>query len=218
MLARRRVGAINWGFVAGKMQTIFPWDSWSAGYPAEPRPWFSNFLDFGPIENRLAGYEACLFCLFCLGVSSVGMSEADYKRVTYDVALAAAQAVLEKNPGLTFVFVSGANTDSTERGRVMWARVKGATENALLRMPFKTAYMFRPGYIQPMHANDSAALWIRAVYAVVGSLYPFVERIAPSYVTTTEQLRRAMLEVAKHGAPKQVLECADMRRLVSSPR
>jgi nucleoside-diphosphate-sugar epimerase len=102
-----------------------------------------DFLDFSGIEGELAGYDVCLFAL---GVSSAGMSEPDYVRVTYDVTMAAASAILRRNPALTFVFVSGASTDGTEKGRVMWARVKGRTENALLRLPFKASYMFRPAY------------------------------------------------------------------------
>ena len=107
-----------------------------------------DFLDFASLETEWAGLDACFFCL---GVSSAGMSEENYKRVTYDITLAAAQVLAKLNPNLTFVYVSGAGTDSSERGRVMWARVKGQTENALLRMPFRAAYMFRPGVIVPLH-------------------------------------------------------------------
>lgn len=169
-----------------------------------------DFLDFSAIEDELSGYDACLFSL---GVSSVGMSEADYHRVTYDVTMAAASALVRGNPALTLVYVSGASTDSTERGRVMWARVKGKTENALLRMPFKAAYMFRPGYIQPLHGIVSKTKRLRVLYAVVGPLYPVWKALSPSYVTTTEDLGRAMLHVAKHGAAKRVLENRDINAL-----
>jgi uncharacterized protein YbjT (DUF2867 family) len=166
-----------------------------------------DFFDFSPIAEQLAGYDACLFCL---GVSSAGMKEAEYRRLTYDMTIAAARAVVERNPGMTFIYVSGAGTDSTERGRSMWARVKGQTENELLRMPFKAAYMFRPGYIQPMHGIRSKTGWYRAMYAVVTPLYPLLQRLFPAQVTTTEQLGRAMVAVAKRGAPKRILETIDI--------
>ncbi|HEU0107122.1 MAG TPA: NAD-dependent epimerase/dehydratase family protein [Vicinamibacteria bacterium] len=177
----------------------------------------TDFLDFSAIEDELAGYDACLYCL---GVSSAGMSEPDYHRVTYDVTMAAASALVRRSPALTLVYVSGAHTDSTERGRVMWARVKGKTENALLRMPFKAAYMFRPGYIQPLHGIVSRTKLLRVLYAVVGPLYPVWKALFPDYVTTTEQLARAMIQVARHGAPKRVLENRDINALAgesSSP-
>ncbi len=169
-----------------------------------------DFLDFSAIEDELAGYDACLYCL---GVSSAGMSEPDYHRVTYEVTMAAASALARRNPALTFLYVSGAHTDSTERGRVMWARVKGKTENALLRMPFQAAYMFRPGYIQPLHGIVSRTKLLRVLYAVVGPLYPLWKALFPGYVTTTEQLGRAMIQVARHGAPKRVLENRDINAL-----
>jgi uncharacterized protein YbjT (DUF2867 family) len=166
-----------------------------------------DFLDFSAIEPELGGFDACLFAL---GVSSAGMSEPDYVHVTYDLTMAAAGAVLRNNPGSTFVFVSGARTDSTEQGRMMWARVKGRTENALLRMPFKAAYMFRPGYIQPLHGIVSSTKLLRALYAVAGPLYPVWKTLFPDQVTTTEVLGRAMVRVAKHGAPQRVLENRDI--------
>jgi uncharacterized protein YbjT (DUF2867 family) len=141
------------------------------------------------------------------------MTEADYRRVTYDFALAAAQTLVRINPEMTFVFVSGAGADSTGRGRVMWARVKGQTENALLALPFKGVYVFRPAAIQPLHGIRSKTAWINAAYAVVGPLYPIFKRLVPDYVTTTEQVGRAMLAVARRGAPRRVLENADINRL-----
>jgi uncharacterized protein YbjT (DUF2867 family) len=166
-----------------------------------------DFLDFSTIEGELAGYDACLFAL---GVSSAGMSEPDYVRVTYDVTMAAASAILRSNAALTFVFVSGASTDGTEKGRVMWARVKGRTENALLRLPFKASYMFRPGYIQPLHGIVSSTKLLRVMYAVVGPLYPVWKALFPDYVTTTEVLGRAMITVARSGHSKRVLENRDI--------
>ncbi len=170
----------------------------------------ANFLDFSAVERELSDYDACFFCL---GITSAGMTEADYRRVTYDFALAAAQTLVRINPEMTFVFVSGAGADSTGRGRVMWARVKGQTENALLALPFKGVYVFRPAAIQPLHGIRSKTSWINAAYAVLGPLYPVFKRLVPDYVTTTEQVGRAMLVVARRGAPKRVLENADINRL-----
>jgi uncharacterized protein YbjT (DUF2867 family) len=161
-----------------------------------------DFTDFSALAAEFDGLDACFFCL---GVSAAGMAEADYRQVTYDVTLAAARPLAERNPAMTFVYVSGAGTDSTERGRAMWARVKGATENALLALPFR-AYAFRPGYIQPMHGVTSKTGWYRMFYAVLAPLYPLLRRIAPSLVTTTEAMGRAMLAVARDGWPDRVLD------------
>src|SRR5271157_1591066 len=141
------------------------------------------------------------------------MSEEDYRRVTYDITLAAAQTLAKLDPNMTFVYVSGAGTDSTEHGRIMWARVKGRTENALLRLPFKAAYMFRPGVIVPLHGIKSRTLLYRIPYAVLGPILPLLKRLFPKYVTTTEKLGRAMLIAAKQGAPKRVLESSDINNL-----
>jgi uncharacterized protein YbjT (DUF2867 family) len=167
-------------------------------------------LDYAHIESDLAGHDACFFCM---GVSSAGMSEADYRRVTYDMTMAAARALLRQNAAMTFIYISGAGTDSTEKGRTMWARVKGQTENALLALPFKAKYMFRPGYIQPMHGIVSKTGLYRAGYAVMGPIYPLLKRLAPNFVTSTEQLGRAMVVAAKRGADKAVLESADINAL-----
>jgi len=175
----------------------------------------SNFFDYSKIAGNLAGFDVCLFCL---GVSSVGMKEAQYRKVTYDLTLAAGRTLLRVNPttasgGMTFIYVSGAGTDSSERGRVMWARVKGATENALLGMGFKAAYMFRPGGIVPMHGITSKTRLYSSVYAVLRPVLPLLLRWFPQYVTTTEQLGRAMLAVAKHGYATPVLESRDIARV-----
>jgi uncharacterized protein YbjT (DUF2867 family) len=169
-----------------------------------------NFLDFSPIEGELSGYDACFFCL---GISSAGMTEADYQRVTYDYPLAAAQTLVRLNPGMTFIYVSGGGTDSTEQGRTMWARVKGKAENALLRLPFKASYMFRPAAIQPLHGIKSKTKSYRILYAVLAPLFPVVKALAPKYVTTTERVGRAMLHVARNGAPQKVLENWDINKL-----
>jgi len=169
-----------------------------------------DFFDFSSIESELAGFDSCFFCL---GVSSAGMSEQDYRRITFDITLAAAQTLVKLNPNMTFIYVSGAGTDSSEHGRMMWARVKGQTENALLRLPFKAAYMFRPGVIVPLHGINSRTMLYRVPYAILGPLLPLLNRLFPKYVTTTEKLGRAMLIAAKRGAPKPVLESADINKL-----
>ena len=166
-----------------------------------------NFHDFSKVEAQFAGYDACFFCL---GVSSIGMKEPEYRRVTYDIAMAAASAVSRMNTGMTLVHVSAAGADSTERGRAMWARVKGETENAVLRMPFKSAYVFRPGLIIPMHGIQSKTGLYRVIYGGLRPILPLLLRAFPKHVTTTEQIGLAMLRVAKHGYSKQVLESGDI--------
>jgi len=170
----------------------------------------SDLFELSAMEGRLSGYDACFFCL---GVSAVGMKEESYRRVTYDLTISVARMLARLNPGMTFIYVSGANTDSTERGRMMWARVKGKTENALLQVPFKAVYMFRPGYIQPLHGVRTKTKWYGAVYAMMGPLYPVWKLLFPKYVTTTECVGRAMLNVAKQGAPKSVLENQDINSI-----
>jgi uncharacterized protein YbjT (DUF2867 family) len=169
-----------------------------------------NFLDFSAISSQLAGYDACFVCL---GVSSVGMSEERYRHLTYDITLAAATTLSRLNPGMVFVYVTGQGTDSTEQGRLMWARVKGKTENDLLKLPFKAAYMFRPAGIQPLHGVRSRTAWVQAIYVVASPLLTWLDRVAPKYMTTTEQVGRAMIKVARDGYPKPVLESEDINRL-----
>jgi uncharacterized protein YbjT (DUF2867 family) len=169
-----------------------------------------DFFDFSSVANELTGYDACFFCL---GVSSAGMSEKDYKRLTYDLTMAAARTLAERNSGMRFEYVSGTGTDSTEKGRVMWARVKGATENALMRLPFKAAYMIRPGYIQPLHGIRSSTKWTRVAYAVAAPLFPLWKSMFPGYVITTEELGRAMIRAARVGCPKRILEIPDLIEL-----
>ena len=166
-----------------------------------------DFTDFSAVGGELCGYDACFFCL---GVSSLCMNEADYRRVTYDFALAAAGSLARMNPNMTFIYVSGAGTDSSGRGSTMWARVKGQTENAIFELPFKAAYAFRPAYIQPLNGVVAGTTWLRALYAVAGPLYPVWKALFPKYVTTTAQVGRAMIHVAREGAPKRVLENRDI--------
>lgn len=169
-----------------------------------------DLFNYADIENRLSGFDACFFCL---GVASSGMSEADYSRITHDIPVAAAETLVRLNPQMTFVFVSGAGADSSERGRVMWARVKGKTENALRRLPFKAVYVFRPGIIQPLHGIQSKTAAYRLFYAIAKPLLPIARRIFPNYVLTTEQIGLAMLSAARRGAPKHVLAAPDIRAL-----
>ena len=172
-----------------------------------------DLYDLSPIAPQLAGYDACFFCL---GVSSVGMSEADYTKITHDLTLAVARVLAQQNPQMVFLYVSGTGTDSTERGKSMWARVKGRTENELLREPFRAAYMLRPAYIQPLHGVKSKTALYSAFYVVLSWLYPILRLVARKYVVTTEDLGRAMIQIAKSGAPKRVLENSDIEALVSS--
>jgi uncharacterized protein YbjT (DUF2867 family) len=167
----------------------------------------ANFVDFSAIESELAGFDACFFCL---GVTSVGLSEERYRHLTYDITMAAATTLAKLNPGMTFVYVTGAGTDSTEQGRVMWARVKGKTENDLLKLPFKAATMFRPAAIQPLHGVRSKTAWVQAIYVATAPVLTLLNKIAPKYVTTTEQVGRAMIKVAKQGFTKPVLESEDI--------
>jgi uncharacterized protein YbjT (DUF2867 family) len=166
-----------------------------------------NFLDYSAIESQLAGFDACFFCL---GVSSLGLDEARYRHLTYDITLAAATALAKLNPQMVFIYVTGRGTDSTEQGPLMWARVKGKTENDLLKLPFKAAYMFRPAGIQPLHGIRSGTAWVQAIYTASAPLLSFLHRVAPKYMTTTEQVGRAMIKVARDGYPKPVLESDDI--------
>lgn len=170
----------------------------------------TDLTDYTAIEPQLAGFDACFFCL---GITSAGMSEAAYRAVTYDITLAAAQTLARLNPQMVFVYVSGTGTDSSEQGRWMWARVKGATENALLRLPFKAAYMFRPGIIRPMNGIVSKTRLYRALYTVLDPALSLLQRAFPSTVTTTKQVGKAMLAVARGAASKPILENADINRL-----
>jgi uncharacterized protein YbjT (DUF2867 family) len=169
-----------------------------------------DMYDYSAVESQLQGFDACFFCL---GVSSVGMKEDDYRRITYDLTMAAATVLARLNPGMTFTYVTGAGTDSSERGSSMWARVKGATENALLRLPFKAAYMFRPGIIQPLHGVRSKTPLYHGIYVVISPLLSLAYRLWPDRMTTSEQVGRAMLAVARRGAPKALLEVPDINAL-----
>jgi uncharacterized protein YbjT (DUF2867 family) len=166
----------------------------------------ADFFDFSAITSGLGDLDACFFCL---GVSSFGMKEAEYRRITYDVTMAAARALLEASPGMTFEYISGQGTG----GSGMWARVKGETENALLAMPFGATYMFRPGFIIPLDGIKSKTALYRFFYALLLPLSPLLERLAPRQVTDTRRLSRAMIRAAKIGSLKRILEMRDIARL-----
>ena len=182
-----------------------------------------DLFHYESIEDELRGFDACFFCL---GQTSYGMTEPDYERVTYGITMAGAQALGRMNPvksgqisgeeksGITFVYVSGAGTDSSEQGKIMWARVKGKTENALLRMPFRAAYMFRPGVIEPVDGARSKTQLYRIFYMLGKPLLPFVRRAFPNSILTTAEIGQAMLSVARHGYSKTVLESWDIRTVV----
>jgi uncharacterized protein YbjT (DUF2867 family) len=172
--------------------------------------------DFTAFENLTPAFADIDACFYCLGVTAVGLSEGQYHHLTYDLTLAAATALASASAGrLTFCYVSGEGTDSTEHGRTMWARVKGKTENALLRLPFKAAFLFRPGYIQPLRGIRSKTRWYQALYDVIGPFYPIVRRLFPKYVTTTTNIGRAMIHVAVSGWSRQILSSGDINQLSS---
>jgi uncharacterized protein YbjT (DUF2867 family) len=170
----------------------------------------ADYFHFEGLEDSLRGVDACLFCL---GVSSAGLTEAAYAHTTHDLTLATARFLVALNPHMSFCYISGAGADSTEQGRVMWARVKGRIENALLRLPFKAVYLFRPGAIQPLHGIQSRTPIYRVMYTLMGPLLPLVRRLWPDAITTTERLGQAMIRAGLQGAPKPVLEMPDINRL-----
>ena len=183
--------------------------------PAPHDPRFRQIVhrdlqDLSGIEPELTGFDACFFPL---GISAGGMKEADYERITYGLTLSAGQTLSRLNPGMTFIYVSGAGTDSSEQGRVMWARVKGRTENALLGLPL-AAYMFRPGIIEPLDGINSRAAVYRIFYSLAKPLLPLLRRVFPNQIVTTREIGQAMLAVAKRGYPKRILETRDIRAAV----
>lgn len=167
----------------------------------------SDLFDYSAIESELRGFDACFFCL---GVSAAGISEAEYTRLNHDLTLAAAQTLARLNPEMTFIYVSGAGTDSTEQGRTKWARVKGKTENDLLRLPFKSVYLFRPGVIQPLYGARSKTTSYRVFYTILKPVLSLLRALLPNVILTTEVIGQAMLTVARHGAAKSVLETSDI--------
>jgi uncharacterized protein YbjT (DUF2867 family) len=174
-----------------------------------------DLFDLSILDPDLRGADACLFCL---GVSSAGMTEAAYTRITHDLTLAVAEHLARLEPRMVFIYVSGAGTDASEHGRTMWARVKGRTENALRRLPFRRVYLLRPGFIQPLHGIQSRTAWYRVIYAVFRPLALLARALFPGATLTTESLGQAMLLAARVGAPKEVLEARDLNELVNAAR
>lgn len=168
-----------------------------------------DFFELSSIEGQLTGYDACYFCL---GVSAIGMNEEDYYKMTYTLTLYMAQVLSKVNPEMVFCYVSGSGTDSTEKGRVMWARVKGKTENDLMNLPFKKVYAFRPGYLQPTKGLRN----VKKYYHYMSWMYPFFSTVFPSFVSTLKELGQAMIQVTKNGYSKKVLEVKDIVKLAKS--
>ncbi|WP_027794811.1 NAD-dependent epimerase/dehydratase family protein [Paraburkholderia acidipaludis] len=172
-----------------------------------------DLADSSAAESELTGFHACFFCL---GVSSVGMSEADYSRVTYDLTMAIGGTLARLNPEMTFVYVSGAGTDSSERGRSMWARVKGRTENALQKLGFRAVYLFRPGAIEPLEGIRSKTRLYHALYWLMKPVWPLLRVALGDRLVTTADVGQAMLAVARHGAATAVLEAPALHALAKA--
>lgn len=162
-----------------------------------------DFFDLSGIEEQLTEYNACFFCL---GVSSIGMKEEEYHRLTYSLTMNVAGVLARKNTDMTFCYISGAGTDSSEKGRIMWARVKGKTENDLMKLPFKKVYNFRPGYMQPTKGLKNSLRF----YKFVSWLYPLLKLLLPGSVSTLKELGLAMIQVTLKGYSKQILEVKDI--------
>jgi len=162
-----------------------------------------DFFDLTAIKDQLSGYNACYYCA---GVSSVGKKEDEYKSITYDLTMSFAKTLIKFNPEMTFCYISGVGTDSTEKGRSMWARVKGKTENDLLKLSFKDAYMFRPGYIQPTKGLKNTY----KAYKIFAPIYPLIKLLFSKYATTLKEIGLAMINITLYGSEKKVLECKDI--------
>ncbi|MFF2887497.1 NAD-dependent epimerase/dehydratase family protein [Paenibacillus sp. NPDC057967] len=165
-----------------------------------------DLLQLEPRAGEFASYDACFYCL---GISSVGKNEADYTRVTYDLTLHVARILSEQNPEMVFCYVTGEGTDSSESGRSMWARVKGRTENALLKLPFKGTYMYRPGYIHP----TKGLAHTHGYYKLLGALYPILRRLMPRHVTTLKELGLSMIHIAQNGYDKTIVDSLSIAKL-----
>lgn len=164
---------------------------------------YADFFDLSSIENQLKGYNACFFCL---GVSSVGMKEREYYRLTYTLTMNVAGVLARQNNDMTFCYISGASTDSSEKGRIMWARVKGKTENDLMKLPFKQVYNFRPGYMQSTKGLKNTLRF----YKFVSWLYPVLRLLLPKSVSTLRELGLAMIQVTLKGYSKHILKVKDI--------
>jgi hypothetical protein len=168
-----------------------------------------NFLDFSSLEQQVTNYNACFFCL---GVSSVGMKEPEYNTMTYELTLHVANTLVRLNPDMTFCYISGAGTDSSEKGRTMWARVKGKTENDLMKLPFKKAYMFRPGIIEPTKGLKNTLKF----YNYLGWMLPIIRLVSPGFISTLRDIGVAMVKSVIKGYPKSILEVNDIKALARS--
>lgn len=166
----------------------------------------NDFYNFSAIEEEIKGYNACFFCL---GVSSVGMNTKDYTRVTYDLTMEAAKVLSKNNPQMTFCYVSGAGTDSSEKGKLMWARVKGKTENDLAKLPFKSVYNFRPGLIKPIKEQKN----VKRMFKIAAWPFPVWKFLFPNAVSTLSDIGLAMIKASLYGYNKQVLENSDIEKL-----
>lgn len=171
-----------------------------------------DFSDFSSLIDVFTDYNTCFFCL---GISSVGLSEHDYHRITYELTINVAKTLLKANKDITFFYISGAGTDSSEKGKMMWARVKGKTENALLAMSFKKVYMLRPGYIQPMKGIKSRTSLYNIIYFIFKPLY-FILKLFKSIVTDTASLGKAIINVGINGYNKTIIESADINKLAET--
>ncbi len=170
----------------------------------------ADMFDYADIEAELSDYDACFFCI---GITSAGMKEPAYTRFTYDMTLAVASTLARLNPRMVFVYVSGAGADTAEKSRVMWERVRGRTENAVLRQPFRGAYIFRPGMIQPLDGIKSKTASYRIFYSLTKPLLPLLRAALPRHILSTREVGQAMLAVVRNGAPRRVLESADIAQL-----
>ncbi len=169
----------------------------------------NDFFDWASLEKQLTGYNSCFFCL---GLSSVGMNEKDYTQITYDLTIKAAETLVRLNTEMTFCYVSGAGTDSSEKGKSMWGRIKGKTENHLMQLPFKDSYMFRPGFIRPIKGLRNTY----RIYKIIDPAFPLFKFLFPKYVCTLEDLGNAMIQVVKAGYSRKIIECNDMAILSQS--
>jgi len=169
-----------------------------------------DFTDYADVSNNLTGFDACFFCL---GVSSVGMSEERYRHITYYFTMAAGRALAAVNPGLVFCYVSAEGADSSESGRVMWARVRGKTENDLLTLPLARAYSFRIAFVHPVKGVTPQVVWGRLFYGLLGPVHPLLSRLFPRHVTTTKNVGRAMIRAAGHGYLMSILKSNDINTL-----
>jgi uncharacterized protein YbjT (DUF2867 family) len=178
---------------------------YEASHPKLKELLVPNFMDLSKVTSQLSGYDACFYCA---GISSAGMKEADYQHITYDITLNFAQTLAHLNPGMVFTYVSGLYTDSSEKGSIMWARVKGKTENALTRLPFKGVYNFRPGFMKPAEGQKNVKWYFKPILA----LYPVLHLLFPNKVSTLKQVALAMINTVLKGYSKKILEIKDINQ------